>query len=110
MIPLRSSEPIYTGKPCLTSVIPMEYAIAKVSTKGQIVIPTSMREDIQAGDEFLIVKDAERLVLKNLKKVAEDLKEDLEFARRTEEAWKRFEAGTFKSLKSDAFLKELKKW
>ncbi|MBS3106307.1 AbrB/MazE/SpoVT family DNA-binding domain-containing protein [Candidatus Woesearchaeota archaeon] len=88
----------------------MEYAIAKVSTKGQIVIPTSMRDDIKAGDEFLIVKDSERLVFKNLKKVAKDLKDDLEFARRTEEAWKRFEAGKFKSMEADEFLKELKKW
>ena len=88
----------------------MEYAIAKVSTKGQIVIPTSMRGDIKAGDEFLMVRDNERFVLKNLKKVAKDMKDDLEFARRTEEAWKEIDAGKGKSMKFDDFVREMKKW
>ena len=54
----------------------MEFAIAKVSTKGQIVIPSSLRGDIHSGDEFLIVKDNGRMILKNMKKVAKDLKEE----------------------------------
>lgn len=35
--------------------------------------------------------------------------EDLEFARRTEEAYKRYEKGEFKSLPMEKFLKMLKK-
>ena len=38
-----------------------------------------------------------------------DLKEDLEFAHRTREAWKRYEKGEFKSLPLDKFLIELEK-
>ena len=38
------------------------------------------------------------------------LKEALEFARRTEEAWKEYEGGEFKSMDSKDFLKELEKW
>ena len=38
------------------------------------------------------------------------MKEDLEFARRTEEAWERYDKGEFKSMSGEEFLKELKKW
>ncbi len=37
-----------------------------------------------------------------------NIEEDLEFARRTEEAWKRYEKGEFKSMPVDDFLKLLK--
>ncbi len=37
-------------------------------------------------------------------------KQDLEFARRTEEAWKRYEKGEFISMDFDDFIKEMKKW
>jgi len=36
--------------------------------------------------------------------------EDLEFARRTEEAYKRYEKAEFISMPADKFLEELKKW
>ena len=34
----------------------------------------------------------------------------MEFAKRTEEAWKSYEKGEFKSMDSDKFLKEIEKW
>ena len=36
--------------------------------------------------------------------------EDLEFARRTEEAYKRYEKGEFTSLPMEKFIKKMKKW
>ena len=36
--------------------------------------------------------------------------EDLEFARRTEEAYKRYEKGEFKEMDYEEFLKMIKKW
>ncbi len=86
----------------------MEFAIAKVSTKGQIVIPTALRDDIRKGDEFLIVKDDGRIILKSMKSLAADLKEDLIFAERIEKAWQAYKKGKFKTTSKDAFLKELK--
>ena len=86
----------------------MEFAIAKVSTKGQIVIPTPLRRNIQTGDEFLIVKDGNRMVLKNIKDVAQDLKDDLIFAERVEKAWQDYDKGKFVTKSKDDFLKELR--
>jgi AbrB family looped-hinge helix DNA binding protein len=87
----------------------MEIAITKMSSKGQIVIPSNLRKDISVGEELLIIKDQNRLILKKISEVTKKLKEDLDFARRVEKAWKRYEKGKFKSLSADKFLKELEK-
>ncbi|MBS3093704.1 hypothetical protein J4456_03950 [Candidatus Pacearchaeota archaeon] len=44
-----------------------------------------------------------------LRKEFEKMKEDMEFALRTEEAWKEYERGEFISQPVDEFLKELEK-
>jgi len=84
--------------------------ITKISSKGQIVIPLNMREDIKEGDEFIIIKDENRFILKKASSLNEKMKEDLEFARRTEEAYKRHEAGEFIVMEANEFIKEMKKW
>lgn len=83
--------------------------VTRMSSKGQIVIPSEMRGDMKEGDEFLIIKDDERIILKKAEKITEEMKEDLEFARRTEEAWKEFERGEFISQPVGKFLEELEK-
>ena len=88
----------------------MEVAITKMSSKGQVVIPLEMRGNIKEGDKLVIIQDKDRLIMKKATKLSENLKEDLEFARRTEEAWKRYEKGEFKSMDAKDFLKELERW
>jgi len=88
----------------------MEFAIAKVSSKGQIVIPSQMRNNIRSGDEFLIVKDQNRIVLKDMKNIAEEMKDDLGFARRIDKAWKEYEKGMFNSKSKEAFLADIDSW
>jgi len=84
--------------------------VTKMSSKGQIVIPSEMRKGLKEGDEFLIIKDEDRIILKKGEKLTEQMKEDLEFAKRTEEAWKRIEAGEFISLDSENLEEEMMKW
>jgi len=88
----------------------MEIAITKLSSKGQVVIPREMRKDIKEGEKLIIIKEGSSMIMKKASKLDKQLKEDLEFARRTEEAWKRYENGKFKSMDAKDFLKELKKW
>jgi len=38
------------------------------------------------------------------------MKEDLEFARRTEESWEEYDRGEFITQDFDEFLKEIKRW
>ena len=80
-----------------------------MSSKGQIVIPQEMRKGFHEGEKFVVMKAGKQIILKSLEDFDENIEEDLEFARRTEEAWKRYEKGEFKSLPVDEFLKQLEK-
>ena len=81
----------------------------KISSKGQIVIPSSMRKDLKEGDKFLIIRDKSSFLLKKADDLDEKFKEDLEFARRTEEAWERHDKGEFKTMEFEDFVKEMRK-
>lgn len=87
-----------------------EIEITRMSSKGQVVIPIGMRNDIKEGDKLLIIKSGNQIILKKADKMDEQMKEDIEFAQRTEEAWKQIEAGKCKTLEFDDFIKEMKKW
>jgi len=88
----------------------MEIAITKLSSKGQIVLPKSFRKNLKKGDDLLIMKNKEQWILRKATKMDKQLAEDLEFARRTEEAWKRIERGEGITLDFDDFIEEMKKW
>lgn len=87
-----------------------EIELTKMSSKGQIVIPQEMRKSFSEGEKFVIIKAGGQLILKSVKDFDENIEEDLEFARRTEEAWERYEKGEFKKMGGDEFLRELEKW
>ncbi len=82
----------------------------KISSKGQVVIPSHMRSNFKEGETLLIIKDNNTFLLKKADDLDEKFKEDLEFARRTEEAYRRHERGEFKRMSADKFLEELEKW
>jgi AbrB family looped-hinge helix DNA binding protein len=83
--------------------------ITTLSSKGQVVIPLDMRQDIKEGDKLVIIKNEDQIILKKADNFSETIKEDLEFAKRTEEAWKKFETGKFISKTKEEFLSELSK-
>lgn len=83
--------------------------MTKMSSKGQIVIPAEMREGLHEGDKILIIQTKDQIILKKASELDKNFEEDLEFARRTEEAWKRYEKGEFVSLPADKFLEKLSK-
>jgi len=83
--------------------------ITRMSSKGQIVIPSEMRNDLKEGDKLVIIRSENQIILKKAESFNKNLAEDLKFAKRTEEAWKKYEKGEFKSLTMEEFLKELEK-
>ncbi|MBR9691412.1 AbrB/MazE/SpoVT family DNA-binding domain-containing protein [Candidatus Woesearchaeota archaeon] len=88
----------------------MDISITKISSKGQVVIPAEMRKNLHEGDKLLIIQNEDQIIMKKASKLDKELKEDMEFAKKTEEAWKSFDRGEFKSMDSDKFLKEIEKW
>lgn len=88
----------------------VEIEITRLSSKGQIVIPSSMRKGLKEGEKIVLIRYGNKIILKKASDMDEQLKEDLEFARRTEEAYKRIEAGKGITMDFDDFIKEMKKW
>jgi AbrB family looped-hinge helix DNA binding protein len=88
----------------------MDFAITKMSSKGQVVIPADMRTDIKEGEKMIIIRNEGQIIMKKATEMDAQLKEDLIFAKRTEEAFKRYEKGEFTSSTAEDFLKQLKTW
>ena len=51
-----------------------------------------------------------QFILKPVKGMEEPLLEDLNFAKKTMEALKRYEKGKFKEMETEEFIAELEKW
>ena len=84
--------------------------IAKVSSKGQLVIPQSIREKLKVreGSMFAVASCDNTLVLKKIENPL--TKEDIKTMRLVDEAWKDIEEGRYRVLSSENFLKELERW
>lgn len=87
----------------------MEAAITKMSSKGQIVIPSNMRKGIGVGEEFLIVREHDKIIMKKITELVKELKSEIAFAKRVEKAWKDYETGKFKKATKKEFLELLDK-
>ncbi|GBE19301.1 MAG TPA: AbrB/MazE/SpoVT family DNA-binding domain-containing protein [Candidatus Pacearchaeota archaeon] len=85
-------------------------SVTRISSKGQIVIPSEMRKGFKEGDKLVVIENNKQLILKRVQDFDKNIEEDLEFARRTEEAYKRHERGDFIEMDSDEFLKKMEKW
>jgi AbrB family looped-hinge helix DNA binding protein len=88
----------------------MEVSIIRMSSKGQIVIPSSMRKDLSQGEELLIIRDGERYILKPLHELEPSLKEDIRFAEKTERAFEDYQKGVFTRKPGQEFIDELASW
>ena len=80
----------------------MDVAITKMSSKGQVVIPAEMRNDFNEGDKFIVFRNKDQIIMKQANKLDENFKEDIEFAQKTEEAWKRILEGKGINVHLDA--------
>jgi bifunctional DNA-binding transcriptional regulator/antitoxin component of YhaV-PrlF toxin-antitoxin module len=93
-------------------MINMDIAITKMSSKGQVVVPVEMRENFKEGEKIIIIQNGDQLIMKKVDAMSKQLQEDLDFAKRTEEALERYERGEgkWKEMDFDDFLKEFDKW
>ena len=56
-------------------------AITKLSSRGQIVIPSEMRDNVSEGEKPVTIKNGERLILKKVSDLGKNFGEDIAFAR-----------------------------
>lgn len=84
--------------------------IARLSSKGQLVIPRLMRKNLKAGEGtmFAVASYDNMLVLKKIENPLKN--EDIKVLRMVEEAWEDIEKGRYRRLSREDFLKELERW
>jgi len=88
----------------------VEMEITRMSSKGQVVIPSNFRKHIKEGDTLIVLKNNDQIILKLASAMDKQLAEDIEFAKRTEESWKEIEKGRGVRMSVNDFLKEMKSW
>ena len=88
----------------------MHIAITKRSSKGQVVIPASMRPNLPEGERILIIRDGGRIVLKPLTDLEPALQDDILLAEKTNRAFEEFKKGRFIRKKEGEFIDEISAW
>jgi len=88
----------------------MDVAITRMSSKGQVVIPASMRSDLPEGERILIIREGERIILKPLSGIEPALRDDILFAEKTEKAFAEYSKGTFIRKNAGDFIDEIDAW
>lgn len=86
-----------------------EINITTISSKGQIVIPHSMRHGLKEGEQLIIIENAGMYILKKASDYAKSLRDDIEFAKRTEKAYLEVEKGRYVEQDALDFLKKVRK-
>ncbi|MFH1803205.1 MAG: AbrB/MazE/SpoVT family DNA-binding domain-containing protein [archaeon] len=84
--------------------------MTKMSSKGQVVIPLDLRMDMREGDKIVMIRNGKQIIMKKADDFDENIEGDLEFAKRTEAAWERIEAGEYVSVDSEKLFEEMSKW
>ena len=88
-----------------------EIDVTRMSSKGQVVIPRQLRGSFKEGEQLIVIRSEGKIILQSAKNFDAKLKDDIIFAKRTEEALKRYDKGEFQSFSSkEEFLAELEKW
>lgn len=88
----------------------VEFALTKLSSKGQVVIPSYLRKDFNVGEQLLIIRKRDQVILQRMKNIDKKFSGELAFALKTEKALKKYEKGKFKEKSTKEFLDELEKW
>jgi AbrB family looped-hinge helix DNA binding protein len=90
----------------------MEIATTTVSSRGQIVIPSSMRQGLKNGEKLILFQKDDTYILKKASVLGKDFQSEFARANKLDEMISEYESGkqrTKKLSKAD-FKKELLKW
>jgi len=85
----------------------MLIGITRMDSRGQIVIPATMRSDLEEGAPLLIIREGDRFILKPLEDLEPAVREDILFAEKTERAFLTYEKGGFSGKKDADFIEDL---
>ena len=81
--------------------------VTKLSTKGQVVIPEKLREDLGVGTSFFVTRQNGLIILKVIEGLTEKEKKEM---KELDRIWKEIDKGKGVTLNVEDFFKEMKKW
>ena len=91
---------------------PEDFELTTVSSKGQIVMPKDIRNEMKIKEGSVLAVTAypkkNMIVMKTIKKTGEE--QELELLQEAEKGWKEIESGKFRKMSKDKFLEKLEKW
>lgn len=79
----------------------------RLSTKGQIVIPESIRKGIEAGTSFTITRTNDLIVLKKIEGLTKEEETEL---KEIDKIWNEIDSGECESYTHEEFFDKLKEW
>lgn len=90
----------------------MDVEIVRISSRGQFVLPMSMRKKLRMnkGEKVMVVEDGGTMVLRPVKDMKLDIDDEVYMMQRAARAWGEIEKGRFKRMPKKQFLKELETW
>ena len=93
------------------NILPMATIdVTRMSSKGQVIIPVRMRYGMERGERLVVIRNKSQIILKKADDFDSNIEEDLEFAKRTEKAWKDYQGRKSVSKSKKDFLAELETW
>ncbi len=78
-----------------------------MSTKGQVVIPESVREGIDVGTAFVVTKTNNMIILKEVEGLSEEEKIEL---KELDKIWKEIDSGRCDTYSVNEFFEKFKEW
>jgi len=90
----------------------MDVEIVKISSRGQFVLPLSMRKRFKMGkgEKMMVVENEGTMVMRPIKQMGADVDDEIYMMQRASRAWDEIEKGSFKRMPKTKFLKELETW
>ena len=81
--------------------------MTKLSTKGQIVIPEKIRENLEVGTVFNISKRGNLIILKKIEGLSKEEEKEM---KELDKIWKDIDEGKGITMSKEKFLKEIESW
>jgi len=90
----------------------MDVELVKVSSRGQFVLPLSIRKrfGIGKGEKLMLIEKDGVITLKPVKQLKKDIEEEIYLMLRAEKGWNLIGKGKAKKMAKNEFLKELSAW
>jgi len=90
----------------------MDAAIVKLSSKGQLVLPTEMKNNLRLskGSKIILIQQGNALVMKSVDNISHNLEDEILDMALASKGWEQLESKKSKKVSKVKFLKELDSW